>query len=70
MADLADYTESGNLDAPFAVTKQHERRQKQAEDIRDAVTCATAPLSWAEYISGAPCPGCGLPYRDEIPWHF
>lgn len=25
-------------------------------------------LTWDEYVAGAPCPGCGLPYRDDEKW--
>lgn len=68
MVDLTDYAETGNLDAPFEVTKKHAGSQRQAEDVRDAVTCTTPPLSWTEYAAGSPCPGCGLPYRDAERW--
>jgi hypothetical protein len=68
MADLTEYAGTGDIDAPFEVTKQDERRQRQAEEIRDSVTCRTPPLSWEEFAAGAPCPGCGMPYVDAERW--
>ena len=68
MVELSDYTQTGDLEAPFVVTKKHERRQRDAERIRKAVTCTTPPLGWSEYAAGAPCPGCGRPYRDAEYW--
>lgn len=32
--------------------------------------CDVAPLSFEEYSAGAPCPGCGQPYRDVEPFEF
>ena len=32
--------------------------------------CDVAPLSFEEYSAGAPCPGCGRPYRDDEPFEF
>lgn len=68
MVDLADYEQRGHLDAPFDLTKKHERAQRESERIRDAVHCDVPGLTWDEYIAGRPCPGCGLPYRDEERW--
>lgn len=70
MVDLADYERRGDLRAPFELTKKHERAQQQSERIRDAVRCDVAPLTWEAYSAGEPCPGCGLPYRDEERWQF
>ncbi|GLZ16426.1 hypothetical protein Acsp04_66610 [Actinomadura sp. NBRC 104425] len=70
MVDLTEYERRGDLDAPFELTKKHERAQKTAERIREAVRCDVAPLTWEAYVAGEPCPGCGLPYRDEEPWDF
>lgn len=70
MVDLADYERLGDLDAPFKLTKKHERAQKESERIRDAVRCDIPALTWDAYVAGAPCPGCGLPYSDEEPWEF
>lgn len=68
MVDLSEYERRGDLDAPFELTKKHERAQQQSERMRDAVTCRTAPLGWEQYAAGEPCPGCGLPYQSEEPW--
>ncbi|GAA0358184.1 hypothetical protein GCM10010151_54840 [Actinoallomurus spadix] len=68
MIDLTEYERRGDFDAPFELTKKHERVQKESECIREAVRCDVAPLTWEAYVAGEPCPGCGLPYRDEEPW--
>lgn len=70
MVQIPDYERRGNLDAPFEPTKKDERAQKACERIRDAVGCDVPMLVWEEYAAGAPCPGCGRPYRDEKPWDF
>ncbi|GAA4127940.1 hypothetical protein [Actinomadura keratinilytica] len=70
MVDLTEYERRGDLDAPFELTRKHERAQKTAERIREAVRCDVAPLTWEAYVAGEPCPGCGLPYRDGEPWDF
>lgn len=70
MVDLAEYERRGDLDAPFKLTKKHERTQKGLERMRDAVRCGTPPLTWAAYVAGEPCPGCRRPYRDEERWEF
>lgn len=70
MVDLANYERRGDLQAPFELTKKHERTQQQCERIRDAVRCDVAPLTWEAYSARKPCPGCGLPYRDEELWEF
>ncbi|BDH59763.1 hypothetical protein [Tsukamurella sp. PLM1] len=36
MADLTDYERRGDPDAPFALTKKHERAQREAEHIKAA----------------------------------
>ncbi|MFC5180774.1 hypothetical protein [Actinomadura harenae] len=68
MVDLTEYERRGDLNAPFELTKKHERAQTESERIREAVRCNVARLTWEEYSAGEPCPGCGLPYRDEEPW--
>jgi hypothetical protein len=68
VVDLSEYQQVGDLEAPFELTKKHERSQKQSEQIRESVRCDTPPLSWEEYAAGEPCPGCGLPYRDGSGW--
>ena len=68
MVDLSEYERVGDLEAPFELTKTHQRAQEQSEQIRDAVRCDATPLTWEEYVAGAPCPGCGLPYSDESGW--
>lgn len=70
MAEITDYERRGDLDAPFELTKKDERTQKQRERIRAAVRSDVPPLAWEQYTAGEPCPGCGLPYRDEEPWDF
>ena len=39
MFDLTEYERRGDLEAPFELTKKHERAQQQSERIQDAVTC-------------------------------
>lgn len=70
MVDLIDYERRGDLNAPFELTKKHERAQKDATRLREAVRCDVPRLTWAAYAAGEPCPGCGLPYRDDEPWAF
>ena len=36
MADLSEYGRRGDLDAPFALTKKHERARRDAERIEAA----------------------------------
>lgn len=68
MVDITEYEKRGDLAAPFELTKQAEKAQREAEHIREAVRCDLPPLAWEQYIAGEPCPGCGRPYRDEVPW--
>lgn len=70
MAELIDYERRGDLNAPFLLTKKHERAQKEAVILREAVRCELPQLTWAAYVAGEPCHGCGLPYRDDEPWEF
>lgn len=70
MVDLSEYERRGDLDAPFEVTKTHDRSQKQAEDRDAAVRCDVPGLTWTEFVAGEPCPGCGLPYNDGSGWEF
>lgn len=70
MVDLSEYQHVGDLTAPFEHTKKHERMQREREQMRDSVHCDVPPLSWQAYVDGEPCPGCGMPYRDEEPWVF
>lgn len=70
MADLGDYERRGDLAAPFNVTKKQERAQKESERIREAVHCDVPALTREAFVAGEPCPGCGMPYRDEEPWEF
>lgn len=68
MTELADYEQRGDLDAPFVLTAQHTRAQRQSERIRDALDCDVPALTFEDYRAGQPCPGCGLPYVDEESW--
>jgi hypothetical protein len=68
MASLADYERRGQLDAPFELTRKHHQAQRECERIRDAVRCDVARLTCEPYVAGEPCPGCGVPYRDDEPW--
>lgn len=68
MAQIAEYEKRGNLPAPFELTKQAEKAQRDAERIRDATRCEEPTLTWEQYVAGEPCPGCSLPYRDDEPW--
>jgi len=70
MADLADYERRGDLNAPFGLTKKHERAQTEAARLRESTRCDVPRLTWEAYMAGEPCPGCGLPYRDEEPREF
>lgn len=70
MVQLSDYEQRGDLEAPFATDKYHERKQRQAEKLREGSRCEVAPLTWQQYAAGAPCPGCGMPYRDTERWDF
>lgn len=68
MVEIAEYEKRGDLAAPFQLSKQAEKKQREAERIREAVRCDLPPLAWEQYIAGEPCPGCGRPYRDAEPW--
>lgn len=70
MLNLADYEQRGDPRAPFELTKKHDKAQRESERIRDAVRCDVTPLTWESYVAGEPCPGCGLPYKDDEPWEF
>jgi hypothetical protein len=70
MAELIDYERHGDLNAPFILTSKHARAQKEAVRLREAVRCDAPRLTWDAYVAGAPCPGCGLPYRDDEPWEL
>lgn len=70
MVQITDYERRGDLDAPFELSKKDERAQKEREHIREAVRRDVPILTWEEYVAGAPCSGCGRPYRDEEPWDF
>jgi hypothetical protein len=70
MLDLIDYERRGDLNAPFQLTKKHERAQKEAVILRGATRCELPRLTWGDYVAGEPCPGCGLPYRDDERWEF
>jgi hypothetical protein len=70
VTDTAEYERLGDLDSPFAVTARHERAQRERERLRDAVRCDVAPLTYEAFQAGAPCPGCGRPYRDAEFWEF
>lgn len=68
MVEIAEYEGLGDLDAPFELTKQHEQAQTHAQHVHESMHCEVPALSWEEYEAGDPCPGCGLPYRDDVPW--
>jgi len=70
MVQLSDYEQRGDLEVAFAVDKRHERDQRQAEKLREAMRCEIAPLTWEQYVAGEPCPGCGLSYQDAERWEF
>lgn len=70
MADLMGYEPRGDLNAPFELTRKHERAQKEAARLREATRCDVPRLTWEAYVAGEPCPGCGLPYGDDEPWDF
>lgn len=69
MVDLIDYEQRGDLNAPFEPNKKHERAQNEAVRLRET-RCDVSGLAWETYVAGAPCPGCGLPYRDDERWEF
>jgi hypothetical protein len=69
MVDLIAYERRGNLNAPFRLTRWFERTQREATRLSTA-RCEIPSLTWEAYLTGEPCPGCGLPYRDEEPWEF
>jgi hypothetical protein len=46
------------------------RRQDDRQRLRDSMRCDVAPLTFEQYRAGAPCPGCGLPYVDSVPFDF
>ncbi len=66
--DLSRYEQLGDISAPFKVTKKHERRQHERTLMLEGMHCGVPPLTWEQYQAGEPCPGCGLPYRDEEPF--
>lgn len=66
--DLDTYERLGNLDAPFADTVKDERRQRHRQRLGDAMDCEVAPLTYEQYCTGQPCPGCGRPYVDAEPF--
>lgn len=68
MVEMTEYSGLGDLDAPFELTKQHEKAQTRAERVHESMRCDVPALSWEQYEAGDPCPGCGLPYRDDVPW--
>lgn len=68
MVHTADYEKRGDLNAPFEFTRQAEKKQREAEHIRDSVRCDVPSLTWDQYVAGEPCPGCGRPYRDDERW--
>lgn len=70
MVDLIDYQQRGDLNAPFERTKKHEQAQGEAVATGEAVHCEVTRLIRMAYVAGEPCPGCGLPYRDDQPWAF
>jgi hypothetical protein len=70
MTDLAECERVGDLDGPFQRTAMHERAQRVRERLREALRCDVPPLTYEEYRTGTPCPGCGLPYQDEDPWEL
>lgn len=70
MAELAEYERLGDLDAPFALSTKHHHAQRELKRIREAVCCDIPSLTYEEYRSGTPCPGCGRPYLDDEPWEF
>ena len=68
VADLDAYERLGDLDAPFAVSIKDERRQRDRQRLRDSMHCEVAPLTYEQYRTGQPCPGCGRPYVDAQPF--
>lgn len=68
--DDATYEQVGDLGAPFCLSAKDERRQRDREHLRESMRCDIAPLGFEEYSAGAPCPGCGRPYRDTEPFEF
>ena len=47
-----------------------ERRQQDQRRLRDSKRCDVASLTFEQYSSGVPCPGCGRPYVDAEPFDF
>ena len=68
MVEIAGYEKRGDLAAPFKLTEQAEKAQREAERMRDSVRCDVPALTWEKYVGGEPCPGCGRPYRDGEHW--
>ena len=60
-----EYDSTGDLSAPFELTKKAQRAQAQSERIRESVRCDVPRLTWEQYAAGEPCPECGRSYRDE-----
>lgn len=59
MVEIAEYEKRGDLAAPFKLTKQAEKAQREAERIRDSVRCDVLALTWEQYVGGEPCPDAG-----------
>lgn len=70
MVDIIEYEQRGDLRAAFERTKKHERDQAQAKQSWESMHCDVERLTWAAFTAGEPCPGCGRPYRDAVPWEF
>jgi hypothetical protein len=70
MVDTSKYESIGHLDEPFRLTKKHDRLQRERVRMRESLRCELPPLTYEDYRRGAPCPGCGRPYRDPERWEF
>lgn len=68
MFDISAYEGIGAWTEPMELTVKNHRDQAQLVERRDVLRRQTSRLTWEQYRAGAPCPGCGEPYLDEIPW--
>jgi hypothetical protein len=70
MANEAEYEDLGDPDVPVEATKKDLARQAEAEQMTPRFSDLPG-LTYDEMVSGAPCPGCGLPWvdPDAEPWH-
>lgn len=68
MTQPAEHEPLGDIEAPFELTKAHHRRQETAARLADSMRCDVPRLTYEQFRSGVPCPGCGRPYVDAEPW--